>query len=138
MKAILCDIDGTVAKMDGNRGPYEYDKVHLDVPVPNIVELVQVLRAAGYRIIFMSGREDACEVQTRAWLVANHVALPGDWLLMRKTGDYRPDEIVKEEIYRQRIAPVHKVLLVLDDRNKVVDMWRRIGLTCLQVAAGAF
>ena len=28
------------------------------------------------------------------------------------------------------------VICVYDDRQKVVDMWREIGLTCMQVAPG--
>ncbi len=138
MKAVICDIDGTVAIMDGQRGPYDYSKVHLDKPNANVVELVRVLRAADYRIIFVSGRDDECMPQTRQWLVTSKVGLPGDRLWMRKTGDFRPDEIVKEEIYRGLIEPFHEVFLVLDDRNKVVNMWRRLGLTCLQVADGEF
>ena len=30
------------------------------------------------------------------------------------------------------------VEMVFDDRQKVVDMWREIGLTCMQVAPGNF
>jgi hypothetical protein len=57
---------------------------------------------------------------------------------MRARGDGRPDEIVKKELYRKRVAPRWKVTAVLDDRDKVVRMWRRIGLTVLQVAEGDF
>jgi hypothetical protein len=57
---------------------------------------------------------------------------------MRKYGDYRKDYVVKREIYEQLIAPDYDILCVLDDRNSVVDMWREIGLTCLQVAPGDF
>jgi len=30
------------------------------------------------------------------------------------------------------------VVAVFDDRDKVVNMWREIGLTCMQVAPGNF
>ena len=35
---------------------------------------------------------------------------------------------------------MHNIALfcVADDRQKVVDMWREIGLTCFQVAPGDF
>ena len=59
-------------------------------------------------------------------------------LFMRADGDYRADSIVKEEIYHDKIEPVYNVLLVLDDRDSVVKMWRSLGLTCLQVAEGNF
>ena len=33
---------------------------------------------------------------------------------------------------------IDDVFLVVDDRNKVVDMWRSLGLTVFQVAEGDF
>jgi hypothetical protein len=59
-------------------------------------------------------------------------------LFMRKTGDIRSDDIVKREIYETHIKPEWNVVCVLDDRQRVVDMWREIGLTCLQVDYGDF
>jgi len=57
---------------------------------------------------------------------------------MRSQGDTRPDEIVKREIYEEHIKPLYNVDFVLDDRNKVVKMWRSLGLKVLQVAEGNF
>jgi adenylate cyclase class IV len=57
---------------------------------------------------------------------------------MRKTGDNRPDNIVKKEIFDSNIKNNYYIEFVLDDRNKVVKMWRELGLTCLQVADGNF
>jgi hypothetical protein len=57
---------------------------------------------------------------------------------MRKTSDMRKDAVVKEEIYNENILDKYNVLLVLDDRNQVVDFWRSKGLTCFQVAPGDF
>ena len=36
------------------------------------------------------------------------------------------------------IKDKYQVDYVLDDRNQVVEMWRSLGLTCLQVADGDF
>jgi len=59
-------------------------------------------------------------------------------LYMRTEGDYRDDAVVKYELYVQYIAPTFDVAVVLDDRNRVVRMWRQVGLTCLQVEDGDF
>jgi hypothetical protein len=59
-------------------------------------------------------------------------------LKMRAAGDKRSDDIVKREIYEQKIAPWRTVVAVFDDRNKVVNMWRELGLLCLQVYPGDF
>jgi hypothetical protein len=57
---------------------------------------------------------------------------------MRKKGDRREDYLVKEEIYKNHIDQIYNVMFVLEDRKQVVDMWRRLGLTCLQCAPGEF
>jgi hypothetical protein len=57
---------------------------------------------------------------------------------MREAGDSRKDSIVKQELYEKHIEPSYDVFVVLDDRNQVVDMWRSLGLVCLQVAPGDF
>lgn len=137
MKAIIVDIDGTIA-LHNNRGPFEYDKCDTDTPNKPIIEIVKKFQADKYlRIIYLSGREDSCMEKTRAW-ITKHTGQQPQLLFMRKTGDHRKDSIIKKEIYEAQIKPHHKVIFVLDDRNQVVEMWRQEGLTCLQVADGDF
>ena len=57
---------------------------------------------------------------------------------MRSTEDNRKDAVVKREIYDNWIKDKYNVLAVFDDRNQCVDMWRGLGLTCLQVDYGNF
>lgn len=136
-KAIIIDIDGTVADK-GERKPHDYQRVLEDKPHKVITNLIQMVFTAepNWRFIYVSGRPNSCETDTLLWLY-NH-ALPFDSLHMRKDGDYRKDSIVKREIYEQEIEPYYDVQFVLDDRNQVVEMWRSIGLVCLQVADGNF
>ena len=133
---VICDIDGTVAINDGHRGHYEYESVSGDKPNPNVIRLVREL-ANSVEIVFMSGREDRCEYDTRRWLDAyglgKHVELH-----MRATGDHRPDYIIKGELFDQHKRGRYNVVAVLDDRDQVVRLWRGMGLTCLQVADGDF
>ena len=42
-RAIIVDIDGTLALMGGIRTPHEYDKVHLDKPNKPIIDLVHLM-----------------------------------------------------------------------------------------------
>jgi predicted kinase len=134
--AIICDIDGTLAHNNGHRGWYEYDKVGDDKLFPHIRKIVNNI-SFEYDIILVSGREDSCEQATRNWLHAH--AITFDRLLMRKTGDHRADNIIKKEIYEQHIEPDYNILFVLDDRDRVVNMWRNeLGIPCLQVAPGDF
>ena len=48
-----------------------------------------------------------------------------------------PDDILKKKML-DTFVDINDVFLVVDDRNKVVDMWRGLGLTVFQVAPGDF
>lgn len=133
--AVIVDIDGTVALMDG-RSPYDPTQYHTDKQNAAVVKLVQDLRQAREEIIFCSGRDDTYRDSTTAWLI-EHVGFC-DHLFMRPGGDTRKDAIVKRELYDANIAGKFNVRFVLDDRDQVVEMWRGLGLTCLQVAPGDF
>jgi hypothetical protein len=87
-------------------------------------------------VILMSGREDKFRPETERWLNANDVVY--SMLLMRKTGDFRKDAIVKRELYETHIKGKYQVFFVLDDRDQVVTMWREQGLVVFQVADGDF
>lgn len=136
-KAIIVDIDGTLADMRGVRGPFDWDKVHLDRPHEDVIELVRDLKSTSkYKIIIITGRDGVCEEATLEWLVGHMI--PFDVFCMRKAGDFRKDNIIKSEIYMDRLRPKYDVKFVIDDRNQVVEMWRSLGLRVLQVAPGDF
>lgn len=136
IKAAIVDIDGTVALMEGVRGPFEWHKVHLDAPHTPIIDMVKGLMAAGYHILFTSGRSDECRELTQNWLFnAFPEHRPGfDYqLFMREAADQRKDTLVKEEIYMRHIHYKYDVQVVLDDRPSVCRMWRDMGLNVVQV-----
>lgn len=133
-EAYIFDIDGTLAKMNG-RSPYDYSRVKEDLPNEMVIEINRYL-SINKKIIITSGRPDSCILDTLKWLNNNWVL----WneLHMRKTWDTRNDAIIKKEIYREHIEPKYEVLGVFDDRDRVVKMWRDIGLCCFQVDYGNF
>jgi uncharacterized HAD superfamily protein len=145
--AIIVDIDGTLANID-HRAHYvkngrknwtkffqELDKDTVREDVKAVYDLYYGLRCRfGLSIIIVSGRGSEYEYQTRKWLSDNGIEF--DQLFMRRKSDYRDDTIVKQEIYDNHIAPQHKVILVIDDRLKVVKMWQRNGLKVLNVGDG--
>jgi len=141
-KAIICDIDGTLAHR-GDRGPYEWAKVGLD-KVDEIIPALMSQFVYGclesgqgrIEIILVSGRDEICREETEAWLYLHDI--PYQKLFMRPQGSYEDDRLVKQRIYEEHIKDAHDVLFVLDDRDKVVKMWRELGLKCLQVADGNF
>jgi predicted kinase len=136
---ILCDLDGTLC-LKGDRGWYDLDKVGLDDVNTPIANIVRAFHEKGYTILYVSGREgnDVCSRESLRWLQAHDLWFDRSMLLMRMENDTRNDAIVKEEIYKEEIEGKYDVEFVLDDRQRVVDMWRRNGLRCLQVAPGNF
>lgn len=133
---ILVDIDGTVA-LKGTRSPYDESKVHEDRPNRPVIAAVRSMYRAGYRVIFMSGRTEACRYATEAWL-KEHVDVHWLGLHMRSIGDMRKDAQVKQELFDAHVRHEYNVIGVFDDRQQVVDHWRALGLTVFQVAPGDF
>lgn len=130
------DIDGTIALMNG-RSPYEYTKVHTDIPNMPVVNILRMVYNLGFPVLLVSGRPSDCMVLTKAWLQKEDI--PYTELLMRNKGDTRNDSIVKREIYEELIAPRFDVQAVFDDRTRVVKVWRdELKLPCFQCFWGDF
>ncbi|MCX4470294.1 hypothetical protein C5N14_03805 [Micromonospora sp. MW-13] len=133
---VLVDLDGTVA-LHVSRSPYDMTRVAEDVPNEAVVAAVRAMHAAGYGVVFCSGRDASARADTVAWL-ARHVRVPYLALHLRAVGDARRDSVVKQEIYEREIEGRYRVVGVFDDRMQVVRMWRSLGLTVFQVAEGDF
>jgi predicted kinase len=152
-KCILVDIDGTMALMNG-RGPYDWHRVGEDKPNTPIHFLVDLLEM-GFEdrwdgnewrpepiveIVFLSGRDEVCRPETESWLAGHGYG--NHKLFMRPSlpdGVQQPaDNIVKLALFDEHIRHNYNVQFVLDDRDQVVEMWRSLGLTCLQVNYGNF
>ena len=118
-KCIIVDIDGTICLHQG-RSPYDLTKVSEDKPNDPLVDLLRVL-SGSVDIIFFSGREGTkqCQEDTAKWINDN-VNIPYQ-LYMRKEKDYRPDEVIKEELYNEIIKDNYYCVAIFDDRQKVVD-----------------
>lgn len=132
---VLTDIDGTMAIMK-DRKPYEWSKVGNDEVNESVRDVVDALEQSGHKIIFMSGRDEVCRKETEEWL-NRFVEFPYE-LYMRKQGDNRKDSIVKKELYEEYVKNKYNVLVVLDDRDSVVQLWRSLGLPTHQVNYGDF
>jgi predicted kinase len=132
---IIVDVDGTLA-VKGNRSPYDWKRVGEDtvfIPIATIVNRMSKM----FEVIIFSGRDGSCYKETKQWLDDNNI--PYNGLFLRAEGDSRKDSIVKKELYENHVKGKYNVHFVLDDRDQVVDMWRKeLGLPCLQVNYGDF
>ena len=147
---VIFDLDGTLADITirkelatKSNGKLDWDvffdssNIKLDVPNKPVVKMAQMLAEDGFTIIIFSGRSDKTKFTTRSWLSNNRI--PFQKLIMRdsKTNHFTPDDILKKDML-DKFADINDVFLVVDDRNKVVKMWRDLGLTVFQVADGDF
>jgi len=133
----LVDVDGTLA-LSPHRDPYDWRSADKDLPNAPVITAVQALSAHPEvsSIVAVSGRNEIARGLTETWLSLHNV--PFSELFMRADGDFRPDDLVKEELFRRHIEPRYHVIGAIDDRDRVVKMWRRLGLVCFQVAEGDF
>ena len=151
---IIFDLDGTLADIDKRRAVSQKDdgkmdwkkffdpaNISLDQPNHPVIQMAQVLHDKGFKIVIFSGRSKATKDATKNWLADNKV--PYDVLKMRPTGHpwaFMPDDKLKKH-WLDDIFPddqKNRIATVFDDRDKVVNMWRANGLTCMQVAPGNF
>ena len=136
-KCVICDLDGTLCLHQG-RNPYDLSKVSEDKPNDSLVDLLRIL-SGSVDIIFFSGREgtEQCRQDTAKWLNDN-VGIPYQ-LYMRKEKDYRPDEVIKKELFEELIINKYYCIAVFDDRDRVIKMEREdLGLLTCQVYYGDF
>jgi len=138
LPAIICDLDGTLVKV-GDRSPYDAKNCYLvDIPNIPVIEILNQFHKQGYKIIFMSGRNDTDRISSVIQIKQCVPEITEYEFYMRSRGDGRKDSVVKEELYNTYVKDKYNILFVLDDRDQVVELWRSLGLTCLQVAPGNF
>jgi hypothetical protein len=151
-KTVIFDLDGTLALIDErrkisikNNGKMDWDtffdpkNIDLDIPNERVIQMARLLSNNGNWITILSGRSEITKDATIKWLKKFNV--PFDEIKMRPTSNefkFMRDDDLKEKWLNELFPNKSEIFAVFDDRNKVVDMWRRNGLTCFQVADGDF
>lgn len=146
----IFDLDGTLAniehrvhilqdKTNRNRWDEFYRACVNDVPVDPVVATMAYLQASA-DIWIVTGRSADVRDLTLRWLADCTTFRPDtDKLVMRASKDHRPDDVLKETwLQEQTRLTRHRIVGVFEDRARVVEMWRRNGLVCFQVAPGDF
>ena len=147
---IIFDLDGTLALIDKRRevstkpnGKLDWGKffnstnIKLDEPNLPVIKTAQLFSEQGFNIVILSGRSNKTETATRSWLSKNKV--PFNKLIMRnsETNHFTPDWVLKKNMLDENLD-INDIFLVVDDRDRVVKLWRSLGLTTFQVAEGNF
>ena len=140
---VIFDIDGTLADVSQRihhlqKKPKNWKAffkgMAQDKAIHSMVRLCNILYESGIRIILCSGRSEEHRKETVQWLAQQKVKYQE--LRLRRDGDRRSDTVVKREMLAG--LDKNKILFVVEDRSRVVEMWRSEGLVCLQCAPGEF
>lgn len=150
----IFDIDGTIALIDHRRHMVDganaddnkwrkfYAACDQDLPNRPVINTMEQLRSAGADVWFLSGRSDEVREKTIAWLCEHTTFRSSDLednLMMRREGDFTADDVLKRQWFDAMLVEDQKRLAaVFDDRDRVVAMWRSVGVACFQVAPGDF
>lgn len=149
---IIFDIDGTLADISqrlhfiqGEKKDWEsfYNAMDKDQPIYEMALLLRVLlfttlTDTEYEVVFVTGRPEKYREKTMKWLSnIAHIENLNDRLFMRKDGDFRQDYVIKREIV-EKLKERGPIRMAFEDRDQVVQMYRSLGIRCLQVADGDF
>jgi phosphoserine phosphatase len=126
----VMEIKNGIPKMNWFQFNRNVDK---DLPIQNIIKLFKHLRGNDVEILIYTGRYDNHKKVTLEWLAKYGVVV--DKIRMRKVGDSRADTVLKKTWLDEDFGDDYSNLVcAFEDRNKMVDFYRSIGITCLQVA----
>jgi acid phosphatase class B len=147
MASLICfDLDGTLANIEHRLGyirsrPKNWSAFNAAIPHDAVNTQVAAtffaLRDAGHNIVFASGRSEDTRNDTVAWLKANNFWSPTSRLYMRKSRDYRNDDIIKCEMLDDIVRDHgRKPDMWFDDRPRVVKAIRSCGVFVFDVYQG--
>lgn len=125
---VVCDIDGTVADCEHRKSYLEkepkdwkgfFSKMSIDTPRIEVYnEAMETALANDAELIFVSARPEDYREVTEAWL--KFYGMDYLHLIMRKSGDKRPDVDVKQQILDKYLSH-YNIVKVFDDRPIVLE-----------------
>lgn len=141
---VLCDIDGTIAdikhRLQYARGETKdwkkfFSLISEDTVRKDVQKILIDLYNEGNTIIFVSARPDTYRQQTLEWLEKHYLSFA--WtLIMRRGNDTREDSVIKKQILDTYFPDKTKIKCVIDDRPRVIKMWKDEGLEVIDVGDG--
>lgn len=156
MTDYIFDVDGTLMNVEARvkaskEAKRDTDKVMnwdlfldpacmktFDTPNWDVVMIFRALLSPQNRLIVTTARNERHKEVTISQLQNATIDPHHYTLYMRKDGDMRPDEIVKAELLEKIKKDGFNPEVAFDDRDQVVNMWRKLGIICYQVREGKF
>jgi len=137
----LLDLDGTLCDVSHRvhlAMAKMWDEFHSlcqsDRPNPDVLRVVLLLQRSIMPVI-VTGRNARWRAKTEAWL--SDCGVSCEALLMRPDDDFRPDAELKLSLldrhYGGRDSWLRRVVFALEDRERVVEAYRNLGIPTWQV-----
>ena len=143
---VLCDLDGTLCdithRLEFIKGEGKKDWKSFFEGIPNdklrldVFKMLCRYKEEGYDIVFISARPQDYEKETVEWIDKHVGSLEYETVIMRRSGDRRPDTEVKQEILNKYFKDKSLIYKVIDDRPSVIRMWKENGLDVIDVGDG--
>jgi FMN phosphatase YigB (HAD superfamily) len=143
---VVFDLDGTLADNQHrvhylHETPKNWDAFFAaqadDKPRQDVVRVSRLFSTGtGIEIFILTGRPETYRSQTEGWL--RHHNIPYDKLVMRGADDRTDDHILKRQHLQDWIDTGHNICGFFDDRKRICDAAREMGLTVFQMAEGDF
>lgn len=136
---VIFDIDGCIAlvppgrRMDFKDAEACSALMMANAPSKGLIHLIQLLYNAGKEIVLMTARPDTFRDCTIGYLVQHNVPYHILYMRTAQEADWH-DYDLKKRMYERLKVRGCNVLLAVEDRHSVVDMWRQQGVLCLQPA----
>ena len=132
---VVVDMDSTLC-FNTNKRPWygegAAEGMKDDIPNGSVCDVIFELQKT-YPIILATGRDTSQEKVTKQWLLDHEINVSEFYF--RTEGDYRKGvEVKREQI--EKILEKYNILVIFDDCEPIVQMYREMGLTVLQPNKG--
>lgn len=146
-RVVVFDIDGTLSNVSHRIGfiqskpknwaAFEAGIPHdsVNIPVAEMFKSIVVNQSLRPIIILATGRNERSRKDTETWLKKNNLFFHKE-LLMRANDDYRPDTETKSDMVTYIRETYGEPLFWVDDRQKVVQKLRDLGIFVIDVYQG--
>lgn len=148
-RAMIFDIDGTLAdcteRLRHITGPgpkdwtafFDREEVARDKPIKRVLDVLAILDGT-YALVFCTGRPERIKMETIRWLEVHAKWLGSYTIMMRRDDDRRSSAEVKQDHLIHLRSRGLEPVIAFEDRAADAAMWRANGVTCFQVAEGAY
>ena len=147
---IICDLDGTLSNSNHRTHLAQqglWDDFHAAGKDDTVNEAVAWFldnnsRFGNAIIVVLTGRNERYRNLTNDWFSRHRLMNVIDNLIMRPDNDYTSDIELKPQLlfdfFSDRKTALERVMVILEDRDKMVARWRDLGFDCWQTAVGTY